>query len=163
MSAGGSAMVRGSAISSNKGAPTDENAFTEQGDSLNYPKNYHDALKNTETILRLTDKGEVKEDVLDTLDWGKPLNFQDSYEKTSLSKQTAEATCLTGGTVITVIGQSIGEFVYEVRTEGDIVNLFEYKIVKDTRDNKLDELAYNYTQSRKRKLMSLDRDIVRQI
>ena len=74
MSAGGSAMVRGRAISSNKGAPTDENAFTEQGDSLNYPRNYHDALKNTETILRLTDKGEV-EDVLDTLDWGKPLNF----------------------------------------------------------------------------------------
>ena len=33
MSAGGSAMVRGSAISSNKGAPSNGNAFTEQGDS----------------------------------------------------------------------------------------------------------------------------------
>ena len=44
-----------------------------------------------------------------------------------------------------------------------MVNLFEHKIVKDTRDKKLDELAYNYRQSRKRKLMGLNRDIVRQI
>ena len=64
---------------------------------------------------------------------------------------------------ITVIGQSFGEFVYEVGTEGNMVNLFEYKIVNDTRDKKLDELAYNYRQSRKRKLTGLDRDIVRQI
>ena len=69
MSAFGSAMVRGCAASSSKGAPADENAFTEQGDSLNYPKNYHDALKNTENAIRLIDKGEVEEDVLDTLDW----------------------------------------------------------------------------------------------
>ena len=68
MSAGGSAMVRGSAISFKKGAPADENVFTEQGDSLNYPRNYHGALKNTETVIRLLDKGEVEEDVLDTLD-----------------------------------------------------------------------------------------------
>ena len=31
MSAGGSAVIRGSAISSSKGAPADENALTEQG------------------------------------------------------------------------------------------------------------------------------------
>ena len=29
--AGGSAMVEGNAVSSNKGAPADENTFTEQG------------------------------------------------------------------------------------------------------------------------------------
>ena len=45
-----------------------------------------------------------------------------------------------------------------------MVNLFEYKIVKDKRDKNLDELATDsYRQSRKRKLISLDRDIVRQI
>ena len=66
MRPGGSAMVRESAISSNKGAAADENAFTEQGDSLNYPRNCHDALDNTETAIRLIDKGEVEEDVLDT-------------------------------------------------------------------------------------------------
>ena len=46
-------------ISSNKGAAGDKNSFTEQRDSLNYPRNYHDALKNTETIIRLINKGEV--------------------------------------------------------------------------------------------------------
>ena len=65
---------------------------------------------------------------------------------------------------ITIIGDGeFGEFVYEVRTEGNMVNLFERNIVKDTRDKKLDELAYNYRQSRKKKLMGLDRDIVRHI
>ena len=75
MSTAGRAMVRGSAISSNKGAPTNENAFVEQGDSLSYPRNYHDVLKNTETTIRLAEKVEVEEDVFDTLDWAKPLNF----------------------------------------------------------------------------------------
>ena len=46
----------------------------------------------------MIDKGKV--DVSDTLDWTKPLNFQDSYEKISPSKQTAEATYLAGGTVL---------------------------------------------------------------
>ena len=44
-----------------------------------------------------------------------------------------------------------------------MVNLFKCKIVKDTNDKKLDELEYNYRKSRERKLMGLDRDIVRQI
>ena len=126
MSAGGSAMVRGSTISSNKGAPTDENAFTEQGNSLNYPRNYHDTLKNIETVIRLIDKGEEEEDVLDTLDWAKPLNFQDFYEKIPPCKQSAEATYLAGGTVlefnvIIPMGQCIrpadGELVLLVRFE----------------------------------------------
>ena len=100
MSADGSAMIRASTIFSNKDATTNENAFTEHGDSLSYPWNYHGALENTETVIRLIEKGKVEEDVLDTLDWAKPLNFQDSYEKSSLSKQSAEATYLTGGTVL---------------------------------------------------------------
>ena len=41
-----------------------------------------------------------------------------------------------------------------------MVNLFKDKIVKGTRDKKLDELACNYRQSRKRKLMGLGRDII---
>ena len=66
---------------------------------------------------------------------------------------------------ITVTGESFGfgEFAYEVGTEGNLINLFEYKIVKHTRHKKLDELAYNYRQSWKRKLMGVDRDIVWQI
>ena len=64
---------------------------------------------------------------------------------------------------ITIIGQSFDEFVYEVGVEGNMVNFFEYEIVKDIRDKKLDELAFNDRQSRNRTLMGLDRDIVRQI
>ena len=88
-----------------------------------------------------------------------PLKRSDESIKVEISLHQAAPHDLD----ITVIGQSFGEFVYEVGTEGNMVNLFEYKIVKDTRDKKLDELAYNYRQSRKRKLMGLDRDIVRQI
>ena len=61
---------------------------------------------------------------------------------------------------ITIIGQSFDEFVYEVGVEGNMVNFFEYEIVKDVRDKKLDELAFNDRQSRNKTLMGLDRDIV---
>ena len=46
MSAGGGVIVCGSTLSSIKGAPADESSFTEIGDTLNYPKGYHDALEN---------------------------------------------------------------------------------------------------------------------
>ena len=88
-----------------------------------------------------------------------PLKWSDEISKVKVSLYQAAPHDL----YITLIGQSFGEFVYEVETEGNMVNLFEYKIIKDLRDKKLDELAYNYRQSRKRKLMVLDRDIVRQI
>ena len=44
---------------------------------------------------------------------------------------------------ITVLGQSFGEFVYDVRAEGNMINLFEYKIVKDTRYFSIDEKYKN--------------------
>ena len=88
-----------------------------------------------------------------------PLKQSDEPIKVEISLHQAAPHNLG----ITIIGHSFGEFVYEVRTEGNIINLFEYKIVKDTRDKKLDELAYSYRQSRTRKLMALDRDIVRLI
>ena len=46
-------MLRGSAISSNKGALADENAFTEKGDSLNYPRNHHDGLKKYRNCYKI--------------------------------------------------------------------------------------------------------------
>ena len=88
-----------------------------------------------------------------------PLKMSDESIQVEISLHQAAPHNLD----ITVIGQSFGEFVYEVRTEGNMVNLFKYKIVRETRDRKLEELTYNYRQSRKRKLMGLDRDIVRQI
>ena len=40
MSAGGGAMVRGNALTSNKGAPADEGNFTHTRDTLNYPTDF---------------------------------------------------------------------------------------------------------------------------
>ena len=34
-----------------------------------------------QTVTDLFDNGVVEEDVLDTLEWAKPLDFQESYEK----------------------------------------------------------------------------------
>ena len=82
------------------------------------------------------------------------MKWSDKIIKVKVSLYQAAAHNLH----ITLIGQSFVEFVYEVETEGNMVNLFEYKIVKDLRDKKLDELAYNCRQIRK--LMVLDRDIV---
>ena len=79
MSAGGGAMVRGNTLSSNKGATADESLFTETGDTLNYPRGYHDALQNTKKALTIVDKGEMEGDTIETVDWARPLAFQDSY------------------------------------------------------------------------------------
>ena len=65
MSAGGSAMVRGNTLSSNKGAPANEGAFSETGGSLNYPRNYHEVYKNMQTVTDLFDNGKVEDDRMD--------------------------------------------------------------------------------------------------
>ena len=80
-SAGGSAMVMGNTLSSNKSVLANEGAFTERGSSLNYPRNYHETYKNMQTVTDLFENGVVEEDVLDTLEWAKLSNFQESYEK----------------------------------------------------------------------------------
>ena len=53
---------------------------------------------------------------------------------------------------ITVIGQNFGEFVYEVETEGYMVNLFEYKIVKDTGDKKIGRVGIQLQTKQKEKI-----------
>ena len=45
VSVGGGAMVHGNTLSSNKGTPADKSLFTETGNTLNYPRGYHDACK----------------------------------------------------------------------------------------------------------------------
>ena len=76
-----------------------------------------------------------------------PLKQSDESIKVQVSLHQAAPHNLD----ITVIGQSFGEFVFEVRTEENMVTLFEHKIVKDTRDKRLDELGHNCRRSRKRK------------
>ena len=74
-------MVRGNILSSNKSVLANEGAITETGGGLNYARNYHETYKNMQTVTDLFDNGVVEEVVLDTLEWAKPLNFQESYEK----------------------------------------------------------------------------------
>ena len=99
MSASGGAMVRGNTLFPNKGAPADESSFTETEDTLNYPRGYHDALENTKKALTMVDKGEMKGDTIETVDWTGPVAFQDSYQEITHSTQTAVPTYLAGGTV----------------------------------------------------------------
>ena len=100
MSAGGGAMIRGSIISSNKGAPAREGAFTERNDGVDYPRHFDEAYKNMEALNEILDKGEVREDVLNTIEWEKPINFQNEYDAIVPTKQTAESTYLSSGTVL---------------------------------------------------------------
>ena len=46
MSAGDSAMIRRGLLTSNKGAPTIEVAFTERNDVADYPRNFDEAYRN---------------------------------------------------------------------------------------------------------------------
>ena len=59
MSAGSGAMVRGNALTSNKGAPADESNFTHTGDTLNYPADFHETYNNAKKAMQMIDKGEL--------------------------------------------------------------------------------------------------------
>ena len=64
---------------------------------------------------------------------------------------------------ITMTGQSFSEFLYEQGRDGNMVNLFEYRIVKDNKDKKLEEYANNLRLNRKRKLIGFDQEFLRQV
>ena len=49
---------------------------------------------------------------------------------------------------ISITRQSFSEFVYEQGSDGNMVSLFEYRIVKDNEDKKLEEYANNFMLNR---------------
>ena len=65
MSAGGIVMVRGRLLSSNKGAPTMEEAFTERS---RQSRNFDEAYKNVSAMTDMIDNGDLREDVLATIE-----------------------------------------------------------------------------------------------
>ena len=71
---------------------------------MNHPRGYYDALQNTKKALTMVDKREMEGDTIETVDWARPLAFQDSCQKITRSTQTVAPTYLTDGTVL--------EFVY---------------------------------------------------
>ena len=86
-------------ISSNKGAPVREGAFTERNDWVDYPRRFDEAYKNMEALNEMLDKGEVREDVLNSIEWAKPINFQKEIDAIVPIKQIAESTYLSSDTV----------------------------------------------------------------
>ena len=102
MSAGGGTMIRGSIISSNKGAPAREGAFTERNDGVDYTRCSDETYKNMEALNGMLDKGEVREDVLNTMEWAKPINFQNKFDAIVPTKQIAERTYLSSSTVLEI-------------------------------------------------------------
>ena len=63
---------------------------------------------------------------------------------------------------ITVCGQGYREYVYESNEDGNMIQLYEYRVVEDDNNKKLNEINYRASKSRKRKL-GIDRDSVRAI
>ena len=100
MSAGGGAIIRGSTISSNKGAPAREEAFIERNVGVDYPQQFVEVYKNMEAFNEMLDKVEVREDVQNSIKQAKPINFQNEYDAIVPTKQIAESTYLSSGTVL---------------------------------------------------------------
>ena len=102
MSPGGGAMVRGGLLSSNKGAPEMEGAFTERNDATEYPQNFDEAYNNVPATIEMIEKDELREDMLSTIEWAKPINFQNDYDSIIPNHQVAESTYLSSKTTCTV-------------------------------------------------------------
>ena len=100
MSAGGGAMARGNALTSNKGAPADESNFTHTEDTLNYPTDFDETYNNAKKTKQMIDKDQLDGETVGSGDWAKPIKFQDTYKRITLEVQTATISYLTGGTVL---------------------------------------------------------------
>ena len=102
MSAGGNAMVRGGLLSSNKGATTMEGEFTARNNGVDYPRNFDEAYKNLSAITDMIDNGDLREDALATIEWAKPINYQNEFDNIVLSQQVAESTYLSSKTILEI-------------------------------------------------------------
>ena len=120
MSAGGSAMVRGGLLSSNKGAPTLEGEFSKRNDGVDYPRNFDEAYKIVSAITGMIDNGDLREDAFATIEWKKPINYQNEFDNIIPSQQVAESTYLSTKTIL--------EFNIEV-PKGNYVRPADFELV----------------------------------
>ena len=88
-----------------------------------------------------------------------PLKHSDESIKVKISLQDATPFDLD----IIMKRQSSLEFVYEQGSDGNMVSLFEYEIVKENKDKNLEEYSNNFRLNRKRKLIGFDQEISRQV
>ena len=64
---------------------------------------------------------------------------------------------------LTVQGQGFGEFVYETGKDGNMIQMYKYKVVKDVKSKKLNDITYRESQNRNRKLDGVDRELLQTI
>ena len=64
---------------------------------------------------------------------------------------------------VTVVGQGFSEFVYESGKDRNMIQMYEYKVVKDEKFKKLDDITYRVLQSKKRKLGGVDWELLQTI
>ena len=78
---------------------------------------------------------------------------------------------------ITVVGQGFSEFVYESGKDGNMIQMYEYKVVQDEKSKKLFDITYRESQKSKKlfdityresqrikgKLGGVDRELLRAI
>ena len=50
--------------------------------------------------MQMIDKGELDGETVGSVDWAKPIKFQDPYKRIRPEVQTATSSYLTGGTVL---------------------------------------------------------------
>ena len=100
MNARGGAMVRGNAQTSNKGAPAHESNFTNTEDTLKYPTDFDETYDNAKKAMQMIDKGELDGETVGSVDWAKPIKFQDTYKRITPEVQTATSSYLRGGSVV---------------------------------------------------------------
>ena len=86
------------------------------------------------------------------------MKHNDSSIKVEILLREAATTDLD----IMVYSQGYGEYVYVSNEDGNMIQLYEYKVVEDDNNKKLNEINYRTSKSRKRKF-GIDRDSVRAI
>ena len=62
-----------------------------------------------------------------------------------------------------VVGQEFSKFVYESGKDGNMIQVYKFKVVKDEKSKKLDDIMYRESQCRKRKLGGVDWELLRAI
>ena len=67
---------------------------------LNYPTNFDETCNTSKKAVQMIDKGELDGETVGSVDWAKPIKFQDTYKRVMPEIQTAPSSYVTGGTVL---------------------------------------------------------------
>ena len=114
-----------------------EGAFTERNVVTDYPRNFDEAYNNVSATIEMIDKGELRQDVLCTIEWAKPINFQNDYDSIVPNHQVAESSYLSSKTIL--------EFVISV-PRGHYVKPSDFELVLAVRFRDVDNNRINLGQ-----------------